>query len=63
MLLKKIITKNQSKLIKFLIKKKLLNRQKFLEFREKVVASKLQLLTVIKKIKDKKINLWSWGAV
>ena len=42
--------------------KKLLNRQKFLEFREKVVASKLQLLTVIKKIKDKKKLIYGVGA-
>ena len=54
----------KSKLIKRILnkEKKLLNRKKFLEFREKVVASKLQLLTVIKKIKDKKKLIYGVGA-
>jgi hypothetical protein len=54
----------KSKLIKKILnkEKKQLNRKKFLEFREKVVASKLQLLTVIKKIKDKKKLIYGVGA-
>ena len=54
----------KSKSIKKILnkEKKQLNRKKFLEFREKVVASKLQLLTVIKKIKDKKKLIYGVGA-
>ena len=54
----------KSKSIKKILnkEKKQLNRKKFLEFRENVVASKLQLLTVIKKIKDKKKLIYGVGA-
>ena len=54
----------KSKLIKKILnkEKKLLNKKKFLEFRDRVVASKLQLLTVIKKIKDKKKLIYGVGA-
>jgi len=54
----------KSKLIKKILnkEKKLLNKKKFLEFRDRVVASKLQLLTVIKKIKDKKRLIYGVGA-
>ena len=54
----------KSKLIKRILnkEKKLLNKKKFLEFRDRVVASKLQLLTVIKKIKDKKKLIYGVGA-
>ena len=54
----------KSKLIKKILnkEKKLLNKKKFLEFRDRVVASKLQLLNVIKKIKDKKKLIYGVGA-
>ena len=54
----------KSKLIKKILnkEKKLLNKKKFMEFRDRVVTSKLQLLTVIKKIKDKKKLIYGVGA-
>ena len=51
-ILKKILNKE----------KKLLNWKKFLEFRDQVVSSKLQLLALIKKIKDKKKSIYGVGA-
>ena len=54
----------KSKLIKKIINKeqKLLNRKKYIEFKQKVVASKLELLSVIKKIKDNKKLIYGVGA-
>jgi hypothetical protein len=54
----------KSKLIKKILnkEKKLLTKKKFMEFRDRVVASKLQLLTTIKKIKDKKKVIYGVGA-
>jgi hypothetical protein len=42
--------------------KKLLNWKNFLVFRDRVVSSKLQLLALIKKIKDKKKTIYGVGA-
>lgn len=62
-----VAKKNKYKKLKSV--KKILNKEKkffswkkFLEFREKVVASKLQLLTVLKKIKEKKKIIYGIGA-
>jgi len=54
----------KSKILKKILnkEKKLLNWKKFLEFRDQVVSSKLQLLALIKKIKDKKKSIYGVGA-
>ena len=54
----------KSKIVKKILnkEKKLLNWKKFLEFRDQVVSSKLQLLALIKKIKDKKKSIYGVGA-
>ena len=54
----------KSKIVKKILnkEKKLLNWKKFLEFRDQVVSSKLQLLAIIKKIKDKKKSIYGVGA-
>jgi len=54
----------KSKILKKILnkEKKLLNWKKFLEFRDQVVSSKLQLLALIKKIKEKKKSIYGVGA-
>ena len=54
----------KSKIVKKILnkEKKLLNWKKFLEFRDQVVSSKLQLLALIKKIKEKKKSIYGVGA-
>ena len=54
----------KSKLINKILskEKKLLSWQKFLNFRDKVVDSKLQLLSLLRKIKQKKKTIYAVGA-